>query len=107
MSNEFAKLLLDLESAKKKLDKEKGKRSVILVLTYTAISAAILYVANLSVEDIAVLSLVAGVGIFFISSICQVLVTSWFTNINPIEHQISSIEAKIREIDPHSEWLGK
>lgn len=104
MDNERYELEKELFIVDKKLEKEKSKRNIIMILLYSILCGFVLTAINKNFDTLAdvlgliITSIVFGGILYFITIFAFDAVTNSFTNITYLESRKSALEEKVKTI---------
>lgn len=104
MDNEKYELEKELYNVDKKLEKEKGKRNIIMVVLFSILCGFIMYSISGGVDTLKnflyfiIMSIVFGGILYFTTIATFAFVTDSFTSITYLESRKSALEEKVKTI---------
>ena len=96
MDEERSKLEYELSFIDKRLEKEKTKRILIMILIYSVLCGLIIFKDNDGIFDLIFSSIILGGISTFVTSIVFVLVSDVFTNTTYLEYRKKRLEEKLK-----------
>ena len=102
-NDELFRLEKELFNVDKELEKQKGRRNLILIAVYAVIVGFIIshFFKTINLETIftiIIISLISGVVLWFVPLSIFQLVTEWFTNINGLDDRKKHLTERIDHI---------
>lgn len=105
MNEKKRELLMELKEVDTKLEKEKLKRDLILIILSSIFCGMILYSIGHPFENfygiliLVIVSLIIGSALYFFSVNIYIFVTQSFTSIESLSSLLKNLEEQVREID--------
>lgn len=98
MDNERYELEKELIAVDKRLEKEKGKRTIIMIFLYSILCGFVFSVFIENFVGLIVISFVSGTILFFITIYLPDAITNLFTDITHLQSRKSALEEKLKTI---------
>lgn len=98
MDNERYELEKEYIAVDKKLEKEKGKRNIIMILLYSILCGFVFSIFIKNIFGLIFISTISGIILYIITLFAFDAVTDLFTNITYLESRKKHLEEKLKTI---------